>query len=54
MSGVKYGIPVEQISKSEFRSCVFSLENGKWSFGTELVPLTESEVAQLEQQEEAA
>lgn len=52
--GIKEGVPVEQVSQAEFRNCVFSLENGRWAFGTNLVLLTETEVAQLEQREEAA
>ena len=40
--GMKYGTPVEYIDEKWLRYCCFSLDNGHWSFETE-VTLIEQE-----------
>lgn len=48
--GVKYGVPVNAVRRSNMSWCCFSLANGRWQYGNELKPLSAVEVAQLERE----
>lgn len=48
MSGVKYGVPVQEVYESDLPRCCITLANGRWKFGNEVVVLDQAEIEQVE------